>query len=457
LELTMTVMPTPETMNRTAKLFMDRNEVADYGEALARLETFSLAVEVGPEVIRSAAHQTALLTLVNAGRRTFLGGITVNLTSDGPLLVRLAKVESLAGAILALGGKLGKAGPGIPRMIVGSCGSSLSSPSWQVTWDGWRGGVIPFRDRGRLKERGAVPVAAALAAAIALSEAFQYFDGSPFAGRRAAGVSLWRPGTDWRMDDPSEPAIAYLPRYLWLLGLGNLGQAYLWMLATLPFPATQMPELVMQDFDFISQANDSTSVLSEPSLVNSRKTRAMASWAEAREFKTSIVERRFGSWTRRTDDEPGVALCGFDNALARASLEDAGFDLVVEAGLGSGAKAFMNFALHTFPATRKAREIWKASGGTQEPKDPVGRAYSRLLEAGVVDDCGLALLASRSVGVPFVSLTSAAFAIAELLRRLHEGRAIEVLSGSLFDLDSIEVVERSAIAYPGGYATAIST
>ena len=58
-------------------------------------------------------------------------------------------------------------------------------------------------------------------------------------------------------------------------------------------------------------------------------------------------------------------------------------------------------------------------------------------EQGLADDCGIAVLASRAVGVPFVSLTAAAFVIAELLRRLHGGNAFEVVSGSLLDLSSI--------------------
>jgi hypothetical protein len=453
MELNMTMMPTPETMNRTAKLFMDRNDVADYGEALAKLEGFRLAVVCGPEVLASAAHQCALLTLVNAGRRTFLGGIYVELPSDGPLLVPLAKAKSLAAAIVALGGKTGTAAADIPRIAIGMVGLAAMSPSWQVTWDGWRAGAIPLREGARLQERGNLHLAPVLASAVALSEAFQYFDGRPVAGKRAAGISLWHPGGDWRDDDPSEPPLLYLPRNLWLLGLGNLGQAYLWMLGALPFPDGQKPELVLQDFDVISSANDSTSVLSGEALIGSRKTRAMAAWSEGFGCKTSIVERRFGASTKRTDDEPAIALCGFDNALARAALEDAGFDLVVEAGLGSGPGAFMNFSLHTFPASRKARDIWKQGSEAPNPTTAPGRAYAGMLEKGVLDACGLAMLASRSVGVPFVSLTAAAFVIAELLRRLHGGVACEVLTGSLLDLASFEAVEQKAGLFPAAYAT----
>jgi hypothetical protein len=453
MELTMTIMPTPETMNRTAKLFMDRDEVADYGEALAKLQGFSLAVVCGPEVLASPAHQCALLTLVNAGRRTFLGGIAVELPGDGPLLVPLADAHTLREAVFVLGGKTEAAGADIPRLVIGSAAAVATRPSWQVTWDGWRGGVIPVREGGRLQERGTMYPAPIVASAIALSEAFQHFDGRPLAGKRAVGVSLWHPFREWREDDPEEPALRYLPRSLWLLGLGNLGQAYLWVLAALPYAGGEKPQLVLQDFDTASLANDSTSVLSNTAMIGKRKTRVMADWVERLGWKTAIVERRFNKAMRRTEDEPTVALCGFDNALGRAALEDAGFALLLEAGLGSGPAAFMNFALHAFPASRKAGDIWKPGTEASMPKTDAARAYVGMLEHGLADDCGIALLASRAVGVPFVGLTAAASVIAELLRRLHGGAAFEVITASLLDLSSMEAVKQNAPAYPGNYAT----
>ena len=58
-------------------------------------------------------------------------------------------------------------------------------------------------------------------AALALSELFLSFAGiSVEATRRTVGLSLWRP--DLEMSDPEALGIPveYLPRQLWLLGLG---------------------------------------------------------------------------------------------------------------------------------------------------------------------------------------------------------------------------------------------
>jgi hypothetical protein len=329
---------------------------------------------------------------------------------------------------------------------------AVEIPSWQVTWEGWRGGAIPASEGVRLSETGGLTISAGFAGAVALAEVFQFFDGSPWAGKRSAGASLWRPGADWRTADESETVVAFLPNRLWLLGLGNLGQAYLWMLRGLPYPHGRELELVLQDFDVISTANESTSVLTEPAQVGLRKTRAIAQWAEQVGFKTTIVERRFGPSTKRDANEPGIALCGFDNALARAALEDAGFELVVEAGLGAGPNAFMNFSLHTFPASRRASDIW-SQVGPAELKAAVGEAYVKMLQANSIDECGMTQLASRSVGVPFVSVTAAAFVVAELLRRLHEGVALEVVSGSVFDIASLEAVDGAKGLFPGAFAT----
>jgi hypothetical protein len=323
-----------------------------------------------------------------------------------------------------------------------------------MTWDGWRGGVIPARHGGPLAEIRAIALAPALAAAVCAAEAFAYHAGDhPMAGRRAAGLSLWRPGADWRTADPSEPALAYLPSKLWLIGLGNLGQAFAWLLACLPYDDRARAQLLLQDFDRLAPSNDSTSLLSFLPDVGRRKTRVAAEWLEERGFETLLEERRFGPWTTRQADEPNVALCGVDNALARTALEKPGFDLVVEAGLGAGPQAFRSISVHTFPASRTAEDLWSrqvAEAGESFEDRP---AYEALKREGM-DECGLAVLASRTVGIPFVGLIAAALALAELLRRLHGGTALEIASASASTLDDIEAVAMTATPFPGSYVEA---
>jgi hypothetical protein len=270
------------------------------------------------------------------------------------------------------------------------------------------------------------------------------------AGRRPSGLSLWRPGADWLTDDATEPALAFLPSRLWIIGLGNLGQAFAWALASLPYADRHEVQLLLQDFDRIAASNESTSLLSSAASIDRRKARVVAEWMEARGFDTFLDERRFGAWTRRAEDEPSVALCGVDNALARAALEKPKFGLVVEAGLGAGPEAFRSLSVHTFPASRSAEEIWSRQVGQANENVENMPAYRALKRIGM-DSCGLAQLASRSVGVPFVGLIAACLVLSELLRRLNGGYAFELVSGSVAALDYIETISIPSKPYAFGY------
>ena len=203
-----------------------------------------------------------------------------------------------------------------------------------------------------------------LAAALAVNEAFLFVSGhAAVAGRRPVGLSLWNPAPacDWLADAGTEPALSLLPSRLWLIGLGHLGQAYLWALGLLPFARPQDLSLVLQDIDIITPSTESTSILTDATLINVKKTRAMAAWAERRGFTTAIHERLFDASFRRQDDEPAVALCGLDNGIGRQALDQVGFDFVVEAGLGRGHRDFRAIRLHTLPASRPAAQIWRGA------------------------------------------------------------------------------------------------
>ena len=442
-----------DSLHRGAKYFMDSGRAASHEDAMSLLEQFGLTICVGGEIALSEAHQIALLTVVNAARRTLLGGIEIEGLPDCPSLTRLAPRRSLTEAVRELGGvPVSRRRDGWPVALIGDAGPNIAAaPCWRLTWEGWRGGVIPARQNRRLAEGDAIALAPALAAASCAAEAFAYHAGDhPMAGRRASGLSLWRPTRDWLVRDPTEAALAYLPSRLWLIGLGNLGQAFAWLLAALPYDDPSRIQFLLQDFDRIALSNDSTSLLSSVADVGRRKSRIVGDWLEGRGFEIFLSERRFGPSTRRSADEPGAALCGVDNALARAALEEAGFELVVEAGLGAGPNAFRSLSMHTFPAARSAAEIWSRDVALAPETHEGMPAYRALREAGM-DPCGLAQLASRTVGVPFVGLIAACLAISELLRRLNGGVALEYASGSAAALEHFECGHHQTPPYAAGH------
>jgi hypothetical protein len=71
------------------------------------------------------------------------------------------------------------------------------------------------------------------------------------------------------------------------------------------------------------------------------------------------------------------------------------------------------------PGSRPASEIWKSGRDEEDVRDRA--AYQRMLKDGVLDQCGVTLLAGEAVGAPFVGAVAACFAIAEVLRLLHGG------------------------------------
>jgi hypothetical protein len=456
MELNMNELVTHETLHRTAKYFMDSGQATSYEQAMRMLCGFGLYIEVGPEIATSKDHQIALMTLVNTARRTFLGGVHVISAPNIPLLVPLVNATTVDRAITLLGGRVVKRRHrNWPVALIGSVDiTSSDALCWQVTWDGWRGGVVPVRDGRRLPERPSGGLAAALAAAACAAEVFMFYAcDHPMVGHRTAGMSLWQPGADWLVKDDTEVQLTFLPSQLWLIGLGNLGQAYLWLLACLPYNNPSDLELMLQDYDRIAQSNDSTSMLTCQKMIGLMKTRAVTQWLEEKGFRTTIEERRFGEWTRRAIHEPAVALCGVDNSLARASLEHTGFGLVIEAGLGAGPQAFRNFSLHTFPSSLNAAHIWSSNSDTKQADVSNMPAYQASNHPHL-DECGLAQLASRTVGVPFVGLTAATLVIAEVLRRLHGGSALELVSGSVAAFEDVEISATECGVYEFGHVAA---
>ena len=426
-----------DELHRAVKLALDSGEAATLADAIALFGNYRLAVEVGADTASSPSLQAAVLTAVNTARRCFLGGVEVVGPLDAELLVPWRRCHSLGEAVTDLGGTVvGALTPGIPCIVIGNGAAAVGDRAFAVraTFDGWAGGVTPVASGVRLAERQEFPPAGVLAGALAVSEAFQFIrGGNAAAGKRDIGLSLWRPesAVSWLSADAVGPRLDLLPSRLWLIGLGHLGQAYLWTLGFLPYTDPAALELVLQDFDTLVPANDSTSPLTTMAIVGQKKTRAMAAWCEQRGFRTVINERRFAADFTVSDEEPQLALCGVDNAVARAALEEVGFARVIEAGLGKGASEYLAFQLHTFPGPQTARVRWggaaESEPGTWLLDQP---AYAALAEEGF-DECGLALLAGRSVGASFVGTVVATLVVAEALRVIAGGPQYGLIDGSL--------------------------
>jgi hypothetical protein len=436
-----------ETLNRTVKIAIDSGEASTLEDAVKIFEGYHLAIEVGSNVATSPTLQACLLSVVNAGRRAFLGGVSVGGSLGFNLLIPWKKCKSIEEAIIDLRGSVVKTVPyDHPRIIIGDVSNPLGTGFFAVraTFDGWVGGVVPVDDGRRLPEKQEFTPSGVLAGALAVSEAFQHIrGGNPMAGRRAIGLSLWRPepGISWLDCVEIGPQLNHLPSKLWLIGLGHLGQAFLWTLGFLPYAHPNDVSLVLQDVDVLSDANDSTSPLTFAPVQKEKKTRVIAKWCEERGFRTSIHERLFAADFNVTHDEPIVGICGVDNAMARSALENVGFSRVIEAGLGKGEEGYLAFQVHTFPGEDSAKDRWGISSNYhQEPTVDIKPAYKALSQRGF-DKCGIARLAGRSVGACFVGMVASAIMVAELLRMAIGAHAYSLIDGTLRSLD-----HRTAIA-----------
>ncbi len=415
------MMEDAESMHRLAKMALDLGEVDSPEAALALFSRYRVRIHLGRGWADTLAGQACFLTVLNTGVRAFLGGVEVHGDLDSMLRVPLFDGRCGRDVVEELGGSVATApSTNLPTIAIGEPPQDLPQGFCvRLGWDGWCASVVPAGQHQPLSSDRDNPMAGVAAAALGVNEAFLHVRGDLLdAGHRNVGLSLWDPLAvgDWPAH--SGPDLQYLPKALWLVGLGHLGQAYAWMLGMLPYPEARA-HLMLQDFDKSAKSNLSTCLLLSAADMGKRKVRLVADRLEQAGFTTDLVERRFGPDHHVLSGEPTTALIGVDNVAARRDLDTAGFSLVVEAGLGSGYRDFRNIRTHTFPGPRQPSQIWAAEAGAQTGVK-LNKAYKKLAkERG--DLCGMTLLASRAVATPFVGALAAALVMAEVVRPLHGG------------------------------------
>jgi hypothetical protein len=415
---------TEDNTCRLAKALIERYGIT-YEEAMYKLASFRLNLVCNQSIASSIALQAALITAVNTGKRAFHGGVHVVIPEGVPSRFPWPGQPSLAAICSHLGAKLEPllAGDMIQTIFFGQP-HYPKADDLLVSATGWRGAVSPATAPICISSPIDFALGGTIAGALAVAKGFLRIAGIDIRHHNdSAGVSLWDLSADWREEGSDGPDLQYLPQKLWILGLGHLGQAYLWTLGLLPFAKPQKAEFFLQDFDRVVVANLGTGLLCSAESVGRLKTRLCAEWMENRRLRTRIIERPFDFRIVPNDDEPLVALCGFDSAAARRLLEKPGFDLIVEAGIGGDIANFDHIFLHTFPdATKKPEEIWGVATDAE--------AAPELIKAFQPDErCGIVArtLAGKAISTSFVGAIAAALVVGEVLRGLHGGKRSEFL------------------------------
>lgn len=427
-----------DNLNRLVKFIIIKFEVSPM-EAYKILENFKLTLICGSKIFESKALQAALITAVNCGNRSFLGGVEVIMPSDIPLLVNWPGHETLNNVVKELGGDLVKQESNNSSFTLLFGVEANLKKSLHVICNGWVGGISELMVLNPPAISPDFALGGVMAGALGVAGAFfRVTKLRSIFGSDSIGISLWKPHINWLLPEANGCELKILPQKLWVLGLGHLGQAYLWSLGLLKGSTDKKMEILLQDFDVIKNANFSTGLLSEKSFIGQKKTRVCARWLEHRGIETTIIEQRFNAQTRRDTDDPRVAVCGFDKAEPRKFLEDAGFDFIIEAGLGASIDDFDNFLIHTFPNYEmNAKTFWSENNLSNEIDQKVRERF--LKEIGPINGCGImaSTLAGKAIASAFVGATAGAFVIAEILRGLHGESHYGILSVQLRSLEDV--------------------
>ena len=462
----------PDDVDRVVKLLADSGQAPTFAAAEQLLRRYRLQLAAGADACATPAWQAALLTAVNAGARAVHGGVSVALGRDARVTLPLGRGRWLSELLTGYGARLADTfDPAVPTIALGTTADAETvlhpfAGRWRV---GMTPSTAPIAATASAKATkpspGTAPappgtprtapgtatmapapatapttpttppstLAATLAAAVAVSECFQRLRGNPVAADRTVALSLWAP------DDPHAegPAITELPDSAWLLGLGHLGMAYAWLLGLLPYPPAGDRPLVLQDDDRLSRANRATSMLHRGEALGIRKTRLLEHVLAPLGWDVRLVERRYRGGPLHGDGEPALLLAGVDNPYARRALDQTGFPVIVDAGLGAGPDGFTGMSVRRLPAARPSAQIFAGEPGP--PTASSAPAYADLA-ARTGDQCGVERLAGRTVATAFVGVTAACWALGGVLRELHGGVRAELVDHDLRDPGTVETI-----------------
>ena len=397
--------------SRITKALTDGARVGSFKEAEARLNAVRVAVVLDAEQMNSRAGQAAVLTAVATTRKCF-GRVVLVMEGDATLLSPLPLGNTLGCAARSLGAQLlRRAPPGTTHSIrIGD----VYAIGWTVRcwWDRWLAGTRANDGEGSGDCR--VALAGVFAAAVAIRQVFACVLANRTIRMRDVTVDLWEPWTaaDHRRTGPDKFDV---PDRLWFLGLGHLGQGFVWNLCLL---GVRDGRAVAQDDQTIGAENEATSLLVLPNDLGSKKARVAARWLESCGWQTDIIERRHHGDIAVTQEDPPYLLCGLDSLQPRLTMARQGFEYMIDAGLGHGANDFEGIQIRTVAKGQPIDGLWDENARTQHDapftKLMENEAYTELETR--LGSCGIVSFVEASTAVPFVGAATGALVIAQAIR-----------------------------------------
>lgn len=398
--------------SRIAKALTDRtgNEL-EFDMATARLDAVLVTVVLADEHKHTAAAQAAAITAVAIAQKCF-GAATLVINGDVTLVKPIPIGDSVIAAARALGATVTDTVPNSATHVVfvGDSGNQDAPPFVRCWWNEWIAGVVPPWDTRTLGASGN-PLAGIFAGAVAVREVFATVLGYPRCGSRVSIASLWEP---WANPETATagPSTVYFPNRLWFIGLGHLGQGYLWSMG---FLRPALAEVVLQDDQAANDENVGTGLLTTCKDIGKKKARIAARWVDGLARRTSIIERRQHGDIGLREEDPAIALVGVDSLEARLTIAGVGFDHIIDVGLGHGPVDFEGLQMRVLDKGADSKKVWQASEGKKDV-DALLRSKAYAAHAEKFDGCGTLALANGSVAVPFVGTAAGALGMAQAIR-----------------------------------------
>jgi len=424
--------------SRVTKALTDGKLAESFAAAEARLDAVRTCIIVGADALATRAGQAAAITALATAMKCFG---RVQLVCSAPNTILLAPIplgRSIGEAAQALGATVG-AEIGVDTTHLIRIEEPTPWRGWQVStwWDRWLAGTRTAAN-AQCGEAD-LGIAGIFAGALAVRQIFATVRG---AGRsHDATVSLWEP---WRVADLAQigPARFVVPNKLWLVGLGHLGQAFVWALLSLPYRGDRYA--VLQDDQYIGIENAPTSLLVALPDIGVRKVRVASRWLEHGGWRTELIERRHAGDTVRTENDPPILLSGLDDVRPRRMLAGVGFDYMVDAGIGHGAGDFEGLQVRTIPAGAAIEGLWNEDAQSGKRDRLIKSTAYQALEKDV-GLCGTIAIADASVAVPFVGAATAALAIGQLARLGSMSPSVALLQ---LELSAPEMVIDGGLSAP---------
>jgi hypothetical protein len=394
--------------SRIAKAMTDiAGSETDFEQAATTLDAVLVAVSISPEHAATPGGQAAVLTIVATSCKCFGNAVLVCIDDVG-LHRQLGWGTTLFEAVRSLGGKVSATSPEESTHIVSVGAANADGDFVRCWWSGWNAGILPAWDDEPLGS-SSNPLSGIFAGALAVREIFANAIRRRRSVSNPAKVSLWEPQSS--VDEP--PSILVMPTSLWLVGLGHLGQGFLWSLAFLPVTA----HAILQDDQTVGEENVATGLVTRMADFErkNKKARVAARCLEGAGWTTAILERRNYGDLRLTADDPAVVLSSIDEPSARIDIAKAGHPYLLDAGVGHGPVDFEIGQVRVVPRGLDPELLWSRPATAKDVAAVLkGVAYQH--HAQKHDACGTFNLAEASVAVPFVGAAIGALAIAQLLR-----------------------------------------